>query len=91
MSRAKKSIADTFSRAYAEASPEEQAALRVWMGNIIRPQKAPRVDIAKARRFEKNPIEARDRRILEFPLSTSSETVAEILKAEGPFTIPSTS
>ena len=62
MSRAKKAIADTFSRAYAEASPEEQAALRVWMGNIIRPQKAPRVDIAKARRFEKNPIEARDRR-----------------------------
>ena len=26
-------------------------------------------------------IEARDRRILEFPFSTSSETVAEILKA----------
>ena len=90
MSRAKKSIADTFSRAYAEASPEEQAALRVWMGNIIRPQKAPCVNMAKARRFEK-PIEARDLRILEFPLSTSSETVAEILKAEGPFTIPSPS
>jgi hypothetical protein len=49
-----KKIVDTFSRAYAEASPEEQAALRVWMRNTIRRQKAPRVDVAKARRFKKD-------------------------------------
>ena len=59
VSRAKKSIVDTFSHAYAAASPEEQAALRVWMRNIIRPQEEPRVDVAKAKRFEKDSVEAR--------------------------------
>jgi hypothetical protein len=33
--------------------------------------------------MRKDSIAACDRRILEFPLSTSSKTVAKILKAEG--------
>jgi len=48
VSRAKKSIIEAFSRGYEAASPDEQAVLRVWMRNIIRPQKKPRVDVAKA-------------------------------------------
>jgi hypothetical protein len=85
VSRPKKSIVDTFSRAYSSASPDEQAALRVWMRNIIRPQKEPRVDVAKARRFEKDTVEARDRRMLELPLSMSHREVAQFLQAEGWF------
>jgi hypothetical protein len=85
VSRPKKSIVDTFSRAYSSASPDEQAALRVWMRNIIRPQKEPRVDVAKARRFEKDTVEARDRRMLEFPPSMSHREVAKLLQAEGWF------
>ena len=64
--------------------------LRVWMRDIIVPQREPRKDLALSPRSENDSVAARDRRILEFPLSTSSETVAEILKAEGTFTIPST-
>ena len=75
VSRAKKSIVETFSRAYSSASPDEQALLRVWMRDIIRPQKKPRVDVAKARRFEKDSVEARNRRILEFPVSMSHREV----------------
>jgi hypothetical protein len=85
VSRAKKSIVETFSHAYAAASPDDQAALRVWMRNIIRPQKEPRVDVAKARRFEKDTVEARDRRMLEFPPSMSHREVAKLLQAEGWF------
>jgi hypothetical protein len=85
VSRAKKSIVEAFSRAYSSASPDEQAALRVWMRNIIRPQKEPRVDVAKARRFEKDSVEARDRRMLEFPPSMSHREVAKLLQAEGWF------
>jgi hypothetical protein len=90
VSRAKKSIVDTFSRAYAEASPDEQAALRVWMRDIIRPQKKPRVDVAKARRFEKDSVEARNRPILEFPLSVSHREIAKTLQAEGWFSLKTT-
>jgi hypothetical protein len=82
VSRAKKSIVDTFSRAYAEASPEERAALRVWMRDIILPRKEGRNDLAKPRRSEKDSIAARDRRILEFPLSMGPNA-ARLLKAEG--------
>ena len=88
--RAKKSIIETFSRAYAEASPDEQALLRVWMRDIIRPQKKPRVDVAKARRFEKDSVEARNRRILEFPLSMSDREIAKTLQAEGYFSLKTT-
>jgi len=69
--------------AYEAASSEEQAALRVWMREIIVPQSEPTKDLAKSRRCEKDSIAARDRRILEFPFSTCSKTVAQILKAEG--------
>ena len=87
MSHAKKSIVDAFSRAYAKASLDEQALLRVWMRDIIRPQKKPRVDVAKARRFEKDSVEARNRRILEFPVSMSHREVAKTLQAEGYFSL----
>ena len=90
MSRAKKSIVDAFSRAYAKASLDEQALLRVWMRDIIRPQKKPRVDVAKARRFEKDSVEARNRRILEFPVSMSHREVAKALQAEGYFSLKTT-
>jgi hypothetical protein len=43
----------------------------------------PRVNVAKARRFEKDSIEARDRRILEFPLSVSHREIAKTLQAKG--------
>ena len=90
VSRAKKSIVETFSRAYSSASPDEQALLRVWMRDIIRPQKKPRVDVAKARRFEKDSVEARNRRILEFPVSMSHREVANALQAEGYFSLKTT-
>jgi hypothetical protein len=83
VSRAKKSIVEPFSRAYAAASPEEQAALRVWMRDIILPQREPRKDLKMSRRCEKDTIAACDWRILEFPLSMSPKAVAKILKAEG--------
>ena len=74
----------------AAASPDEQAALRVWTRDTIRPQKKPRVDVAKARKFEKDSVEARDRRILELPLSMSPREVAKILQAEGWFSLKTT-
>ena len=49
----KKSIIDTFSRAYSLASPDEQAALRVWMRDIILPQRKPRKNLEMSRRCEK--------------------------------------
>jgi hypothetical protein len=86
----KKSLVETFSRAYSSASQDEQAALRVWMRDIIHPQKKPRIDIAKARRFEKDSVEARNRRILEFPLSMSHREIAKTLQAEGYFSLKTT-
>ena len=43
------------------------------------------MDVAKARRFEKDSVEARDRRMLEFPPSISHREVAKLLQAEGWF------
>ena len=60
------------------------------MRDIIHPQKKPRVDIAKARRFEKDSVEARNRRILEFPLSMSHREIAKTLQAEGYFSLKTT-
>jgi hypothetical protein len=74
---------ETFSRAYDAASPNQQAALRAWMRDIILPRKQRRKDIIRSLRSEKNSIAARDRRILEFPLSMSPNAVAKILRAEG--------
>jgi hypothetical protein len=53
------------------------------MRKIVMPGKVRRDDIARARRTEKERVEARDRRILEFPLSMSANAVAEALRAEG--------
>ena len=79
----KNSLVETFFRAYAAASLEEQAALRVWMRDIVLPRKEARNDLAKSRRSEKDSVAACDRCILEFPLSMSSKTVAKVLKTEG--------
>jgi hypothetical protein len=74
---------EAFAKAYAEASPDEQAELRVWMRKIVLPGKARRDDIALARRIEKESIKACDKRILDFPLTMSPRDVAKALKAEG--------
>jgi hypothetical protein len=42
----KNSLVETFSNAYAAACPDEQAALRVWMRDIILPRKEGRNDLA---------------------------------------------
>ena len=65
--------------------------MRLWMRDVILPQKKPRKNLKLSRGCEKDIIAACDRRILEFPLSMSPNAVAKTLKAEGPFTIPSTS
>ena len=43
-----------FSRLYAEADPEDQFALRVWMRDIILSRKEGRVNMLHARRPSKN-------------------------------------
>jgi hypothetical protein len=57
-------LVETFSRAYAAASPDQQAALRAWMRDIILPRKQRRNDFIRSLRSEKDSIAARDRRIL---------------------------
>jgi hypothetical protein len=52
------------------------------MRNIL-PAKIRRSDMGKVRRSEKESIEARDRRILEFPPTMTPREVAKALKAEG--------
>jgi hypothetical protein len=47
------------------------------------PNKARRADLARSRMNEKESVDARDRRILEFPLSLSPRAVATALIAEG--------
>jgi hypothetical protein len=78
-----RNLVDTFSRAYQKATPDEQAALRAWMRNIILPGKVRRKDMSRIRRSEKESIEARDRRILEFPRTMSPREVAKAVRAEG--------
>jgi hypothetical protein len=53
------------------------------MRDIVLPRKEGRNDFAKSRWSAKDSVAARDRRILEFPLSMSSKTVAKVLKTEG--------
>jgi hypothetical protein len=53
------------------------------MRDIVLPRKEGRNDLARSRRSEKDSVAARDRRILEFPLSISPNAVAKTLKAEG--------
>jgi hypothetical protein len=72
-----------FSRLYAEADPEDQFALRVWMRDIILSRKEGSVNMLHARRSEKRMIEACERRILEFPVGMDAREVAKELKREG--------
>ena len=72
-----------FSRLYAEADPEDQFALRVWMRDIILSRKEGSVNMLHARRSEKRMIEACERRILEFPIGMDTSEVARELKHEG--------
>jgi hypothetical protein len=53
------------------------------MRGIILPGKVSREDLARCRRNEKESVAARDRHILEFPLSMSPNAVAKALRAEG--------
>jgi hypothetical protein len=78
-----KSTVEEFANAYAAASPDEQAELRLWMRKIILAGGLARTDLARAKRSEKESIVARDRRILEFPLSMTPNAVAKALRAEG--------
>lgn len=73
----------SLANAYESASSDQQAALRAWMRNIILPGIARRVDVGRVRRSEKESIERRERRILEFPLTMTPREVAKALKAEG--------
>jgi hypothetical protein len=72
-----------FSRLYAQAAPEDQLALRVWMRDIILGRKVGSANTARARRSEKRLVEACERRILEFPLDMDVREVAGELKREG--------
>ena len=72
-----------FSRLYAEAAPEDQFALRVWMRDIILGRKEGSTNMGQARRNEKRMVEACERRILEFPLDMDEREVAKQLKREG--------
>jgi hypothetical protein len=44
----KNPLLEKFSRAYAAASPDEQAALRVWMRDIVLPRKEGRNNLSKS-------------------------------------------
>ena len=68
---------------YAQAAPEDQLALRVWMRDIILGRKVGSANTVRARRDEKRMVEACDRRILEFPLDMDAREVAKELKREG--------
>ena len=59
-------------------TPLRGTPLRVWMLDIVLPRKEGRNDLAKSRRSEKDSVAARDRRILEFPLSMSSFRVRRL-------------
>jgi hypothetical protein len=71
------------SRLYAEATPDDQLALRVWMRDIILARKVGITNTVRARRGEKWMVEACERRILEFPLAMDAREVAKELKREG--------
>lgn len=61
------------------------------MRNIILPGKMSRSDLDRVRRSEKESVAARDRRILEFPLSTSPKEIIKKLRAEGWYSPKTTS
>ena len=82
ISRANRLVAKV-SRLYAQAAPEDQLALRVWMRDIILGRKVGSANTVRARRVEKRMVEACERRILEFPLGMDARQVPDELKREG--------
>jgi hypothetical protein len=72
-----------FSPLYAQAAPEDQLALRVWMRDIILGRKVGSASTVRATRVEKRMVEACERRILEFPIAMDAREVAKTLKREG--------
>jgi hypothetical protein len=76
-------LVSKFSRLYAEAAPEDQLALRVWMRDIILGRRVGSANMVHAGRSEKRMVEACERRILEFPLDMDAREVAKELKREG--------
>ena len=80
---ARNQLVAEFSRLYAQAAPEDQLALRVWMRDIILGRKVGSVNTVRAKRVEKRMVEACERRILEFPLGMDARQVAKELKREG--------
>jgi hypothetical protein len=81
--RATNQLVAKFSRLYAEAAPNDQLALRVWMREIILGRKVGTTNTVVARRHERRMVEACERRILEFPLGMDAREVAKALKREG--------
>jgi hypothetical protein len=75
-------LVSKFARIYAEASPDDQFALRAWMRDIILGRKVRRGSMVHAKRIEKRTVEACDRRMLEFPLDMDAREVAKELKRE---------
>jgi hypothetical protein len=80
---ARNQLVAKFSRLYAQAAPEDQLALRVWMRDIILGRKVGSANTVRARRVEKRMVAACERRILEFPLGMDAREVAKELKREG--------
>ncbi len=68
-----------FARVYAEASPDDQFALRAWMRDIILGRKVRKGSMVHARRIEKRMVEACDRRLLN---SRSRWSRARSLRAQ---------
>jgi hypothetical protein len=70
------------SRLYAQAAPEDQLALRVWMRDILLGRIVGTRNLAHASRLEKRSREACERRILDFPRDMDARKVAEELQRE---------
>src|SRR5262245_11108345 len=71
------------SQLYAQARPEDQLALRVWMRDTLLGRHVGTRNLAHASRLEKSHRQACERRILEFPRDMDARKVAEELKREG--------
>ena len=71
------------SKLYAQAAPEDQLALRVWMRDLLLGRHVGTRNLAHASRLEKSHRQACERRILDFPRDMDARKVAEELKREG--------
>jgi hypothetical protein len=72
---ARNQLVAEFSRLYAEAAPEDQFSLRVWMRDILLGRKEGSVNMRHARRTEKRMVEACERRdvLTRLPSMTNSQ------------------